>query len=277
MNVTICPSEPLISSRTALSRSSNSPRYLAPATIEARSRAIRVLPRRLSGTSTGHDPLGEALDDGGLADAGLADHHGVVLGPAAQHLDDAADLGIAANHRVQLARAGDRGEVGAELLQRLERVLRVRIVHLAVPADSGQGGQQRLVRSAGVAQEPPDGVASGSQSQQQVFGGDEGIPEPLGLVLGVLDRLQDGAGELSLLHRAAGRRRQRLDGRTGLDADGVRVRSGGPEQGDGDTLALVHERLEQVRGLDLRIARRRGVHGRGGERLLALGGEFGVQ
>ena len=51
MKVTIWPSEPLISSRTALSRSSNSPRYLAPATMEARSRAIRVLPRRLSGTS----------------------------------------------------------------------------------------------------------------------------------------------------------------------------------------------------------------------------------
>ncbi|MCY1229923.1 hypothetical protein D9M72_423140 [compost metagenome] len=51
MKVTICPSELLISSRTAFSRSSNSPRYLAPATIEARSRAMRVLPRRLSGTS----------------------------------------------------------------------------------------------------------------------------------------------------------------------------------------------------------------------------------
>ena len=51
MKVTICPSEFLISSSTALSRSSNSPRYLAPATMDARSRAIRVLPRRLSGTS----------------------------------------------------------------------------------------------------------------------------------------------------------------------------------------------------------------------------------
>ncbi|EKB43268.1 hypothetical protein B857_03974 [Solibacillus isronensis B3W22] len=51
MNVTICPSEPLISSNTALSRSSNSPRYFAPAIIDPRSRAISVLPRRDSGTS----------------------------------------------------------------------------------------------------------------------------------------------------------------------------------------------------------------------------------
>ncbi|MNI55842.1 hypothetical protein D3C73_1108170 [compost metagenome] len=51
MNVTIWPLEFLISSRTAFKRSSNSPRYLAPATMDARSKAISVLPRRLSGTS----------------------------------------------------------------------------------------------------------------------------------------------------------------------------------------------------------------------------------
>ena len=32
------------------------------------------------GNVAGDDPLGEALDDRGLADAGLADQHGVVLG-----------------------------------------------------------------------------------------------------------------------------------------------------------------------------------------------------
>ena len=51
MKVMICPSDALISSRTALRRSSNSPRYLAPATIDPRSRLIRVLSFRDSGTS----------------------------------------------------------------------------------------------------------------------------------------------------------------------------------------------------------------------------------
>ena len=51
MKVTICPSDSLISSNTALSRSSNSPRYLAPATMAPRSSAIRILPRNDSGTS----------------------------------------------------------------------------------------------------------------------------------------------------------------------------------------------------------------------------------
>ena len=52
------------------------------------------------------DAQRQALDDGGLADAGLADQHGVVLGAPRQHLDGAADLLVAADHRVELARRG---------------------------------------------------------------------------------------------------------------------------------------------------------------------------
>jgi hypothetical protein len=51
MKVMISPSASVISLRTALSRSSNSPRYLDPATMEPRSRARRRLFLRLSGTS----------------------------------------------------------------------------------------------------------------------------------------------------------------------------------------------------------------------------------
>ena len=89
-NVTICPSESVISCRTALSRSSNSPRYFAPATIEARSSAIEALALQALRERRRDDPLGEALDDRGLADAGLADEHRVVLRAAGEHLDDAA-------------------------------------------------------------------------------------------------------------------------------------------------------------------------------------------
>ena len=51
------------------------------------------------------DALGQALDDGGLADAGLADQDGVVLGAAREDLDDAADLLVAADDGVELALA----------------------------------------------------------------------------------------------------------------------------------------------------------------------------
>ena len=63
------------------------------------------------------DGLGEALDDGGLADAGLADEDRVVLGAAGQHLHDPLDLLLAPDDRVELGLAGGLGEVAAELVE----------------------------------------------------------------------------------------------------------------------------------------------------------------
>ncbi len=59
------------------------------------------------------DALGQAFDDRGLADARLADEHRVVLGAPRQHLDDAADLLVAADDRVELALAREIGEIAA--------------------------------------------------------------------------------------------------------------------------------------------------------------------
>ena len=58
--------------------------------------------------SPADDALREALRDGGLADARLADERGVVLGPPRQDLDDALDLLLAPDDRVELAGPGRR-------------------------------------------------------------------------------------------------------------------------------------------------------------------------
>ena len=52
-----------------------------------------------------HDALREPFDDRRLADAGLADEHRIVLGAAREHLNDAADLFVAADDRIELAGA----------------------------------------------------------------------------------------------------------------------------------------------------------------------------
>ncbi len=83
----------------------------------------------------GHDALGQALDDRGLADAGLADQHRVVLGPAAQHLDDSANLVVASDDRVEFAFAGTSGQVGGVLLQRLVAGLGIRAGDPCAAAD----------------------------------------------------------------------------------------------------------------------------------------------
>ena len=78
--------------------------------------------------------LRQALDDGGLADAGLADQHRVVLGAAGQHLHHALDLLLAPDHRVELLLARELGEVAAELVEH-ERARR----RLASPAPPPRG------------------------------------------------------------------------------------------------------------------------------------------
>ncbi len=104
------------SSMIFLSRSSNSPRYFVPATSEPMSSVRTRLLSSVSGTSPRDDPMGEALGDGGLADARLADERRVVLRPARQDLDDPLDLLLAADDRIELAGARGLGEVDAELV-----------------------------------------------------------------------------------------------------------------------------------------------------------------
>src|SRR3954465_7104338 len=78
---------------------------------------VELLVLERLGPLTLDDPLGQPLDDGGLADARLADQHGVVLGPPGEDLHDPLDLLLAADHRVELALAGRLGEVAAELVE----------------------------------------------------------------------------------------------------------------------------------------------------------------
>ena len=71
------------------------------------------------------DALGQPFRDRGLADAGLADEQRIVLLPAAQHLDGAVDLGVAADHRIDLAVARLLVEVDAIGIERLALLLGV--------------------------------------------------------------------------------------------------------------------------------------------------------
>src|SRR6266508_4028630 len=86
-------------------------------------------PHALALEALGHvardDALCEALGDRGLPHSGVADQHRVVLRPPREHLDDAADLLVAADDRVELALFRELGEVAAELLERLVRALGV--------------------------------------------------------------------------------------------------------------------------------------------------------
>ena len=146
MNRTTWPSESLISLRTAFRRSSNSPRNFAPAISAPRSSETTRLSLSALGHVAADDPLGEALDDRGLADARLADQDRVVLRPPAQDLDDPADLLVAADDRVELAGPGLGGQVAAVLLERGVGALRVRRGDALAAADALERVEDRLAR-----------------------------------------------------------------------------------------------------------------------------------
>ena len=96
------------------------------------------------------DALGEAFDNGGLADAGLADEHRVVLGAAREHLHRAANLVVAADHRVELAARRTRREVDGVFLERAALLFGLRVVHGLTAAHLLDGLLDGGLRSAGI-------------------------------------------------------------------------------------------------------------------------------
>ena len=147
-NVMTSPAASVISFSTAFSRSSNSPRYFAPASIEPMSSEISRLLFSPSGTSPSAMRRARPFDDGRLADTRLADQHGVVLRAPAEHLDDSADLVVATDDRIDLAVAGTLGEVLAVLLERGEVLFWVLAGDAVAAAHLLQGLQQLLAADA---------------------------------------------------------------------------------------------------------------------------------
>ena len=97
------------------------------------------------------DALGQALGDGGLAHAGLADEAGVVLLPAVQDLDHPLDLLLPAHQTVQLPGAGPLGEVDAVAVQILPLGGFVALALLGLVAAGGLG--RRLPAAGGAVEQ----------------------------------------------------------------------------------------------------------------------------
>ena len=147
------------------------------------------------------DPLRQALDDRRLAHPGLADQDRVVLGPAAEHLDHPADLGIAADHRVHLAPPGQLDQVAAVLLERLVLVLGVLIGHLLAAADLLERLEHRLLGHPQRREQVLGLALDLGQAEQQMLDRDELVLHPAGFVAGLLE----DAAEIGADRRLAAR------------------------------------------------------------------------
>ena len=152
------------------------------------------------------DELRETLDDGGLADARVAQDERVVLLTAREDLHDALDLSVAADHGVELAVRGELGEVAAILLQ--DRALvalllragatKARHAHVggcgllcglgALAGKLVHSVAHRVSRDAHLAKRIHGAaVTLGNNAQEQVLRGNVGLTVGHGLAIGALE------------------------------------------------------------------------------------------
>ena len=213
------------------------------------------------------DGLGQALDDGGLADAGLADQDRVVLGPAGEDLHDPLDLLLPADHRVELALAGRLGEVATELVEHQRRRRRA----LAAAARRALGRLLALVAGQQLDHLLADPVEVGTQLDQDLRGdalalADQAEQDVLGadVVVAELQRL----AQRQLQHLLGPRRERDVPARRLLAlADDLLDLLADALQGDpeglqglrGDALTLVDQAEQDVLGADVVVVEHPGL------------------
>ena len=139
-----------------------------------------VLVHEVLGHVAGSDLLRQALDDGRLAHAGIAQDKRVVLGAARKDLHHTLDFLFATNYRVELAIARLLREVGGELLKRvgaaplLLRGVRAAKERQARTGTTGAGSGERTLLVLILGGKLFDGLFNGSgrhaQAHENVHG-----------------------------------------------------------------------------------------------------------
>jgi hypothetical protein len=211
------------------------------------------------------DRLGEALDDGRLADAGFADQHGVVLGTTREDLHDPLDLFLAPDDRVELVVARGLGEVATELVENLRTLVGSGVVSangdLLLALVAREELDDLLAHPVEVCAELHEhlgcnALALADEAEQDVLGADVVVAELKGFAQRELEHLlgarreRDVAG--GLLLALADDVLNLLANRIERDVERLECLSG-------DALSLVDEAEQDVLGADVVVVEHLGL------------------
>ena len=241
-NSRMWPSALCTSLSTALSRSSNSPRYFAPATRAPMSRAKTVLSRSPSGTSPSAIRWARPSTIAVLPTPGSPISTGLFL-----LLRDRIWMvrRISESRPItgsSLPAAACRDEVAAVLLQRLVGPLGRRRRHPLVTAHLGQRRQEAVAGQPLSVEEPPGRRARAllHQGDHEVLDRDVLVLEPAGLAVGRVEQPREPLGDVHLPGRHAGPADPRAAAELGLQvlAEPVRIGSRPGEQRRDQALRL---------------------------------------
>ena len=165
------------------------------------------------GHGVGRDPLGQSLDHSGLADAGLADQHRVVLRAAREDLHHALDLVLATDDRIELALARLLGQVATELVEQLRALLGLglcarclRLASAGAATRARQHADDLVADLLGVGVEVEQDACGNPlvlahETEQDVLGADVVVPERERLTQRQLEHLLGTRGEWDLSGR----------------------------------------------------------------------------
>ena len=211
------------------------------------------------------DGLGQTLDAGGLADAGLADEDRVVLGAAGQHLHDPLDLLLAPDDRVELALARGLRVVAAELVEDergrgrlgLRAAGRSRLLALV----AGEQLDDLLAHPVEVGAQLDehlggDALALADQPEQDVLGADVVVAQLQSLAQRELEHLLGPRRERDVPAR---RLLALADDLLDLLADGLQRDAEGLEGLGGDALTLVDQAEQDVLRADVVVVEHPGL------------------
>ncbi len=235
------------------------------------SRAISRRCCRLSGTSPETIRWASPSTIAVLPDARLADQDRVVLGPPAQDLDDATDLRIAADDRVDLSLTRQLDQVAAVALQRLVLVLGVLIGHPLAAADLLQRLEHLLFGDPQGAEQGLRPALDLHQSQQEVLDRDVLVLESLGFGRGGIEHLVQLGAEGLLAATDLG---QRIESFLGGLEDLGRIDAQLAEERTDHLLVGVQQGRQQVHRLQSLMPALAGQRLGLLHRLLALQGEL---
>ena len=205
------------------------------------------------GDVAAYDALGQAFHDRGLADARLTDENRVVLGPAREHLDDPADLFVAADDRIELGAAGQRGQIAGVAFERLILPFGMLVGHPVRAADRGQRAVEPVLADPVFGQQAGrrGGALLGRQGQEEVLGADVLVGQALRLAArGGQDAVKAGGRGRGC---AARRRRQPIQAGASGGGQGCRIHRELLQQRRHYAFMLLDQGQQQVLRLDLRM------------------------
>ena len=202
----------------------------------------------------GDDTLGQAFNDGRLANTRFADQGGIVLAAPRQDLDHALDFFLAPDHRIEFAGGGSGSQVGAQC------------VHIGCFTGTGWFAGGAILLAAGVQHRDDlganflqrhaeafqhagsDAFAFTDQTQQQVFGADIVVIKATSLIYREFNNFFGAGGQPNLPHHdAVAPPDDKLDGATNFGQFDTEIR----EYPRGDPFLLPHQPQQDMLGTNV--------------------------